>query len=202
MAAPTLLQTIARSATAGITPFNSAQAHDVFKVAGGGKSLFSPPCKIVECSGIESIAQEQQAPGMTGAILVIRGSHLVSVTYEVQTWNDVIEAQYAALIAMLRAAQKARPQQSLTLTDLRLRDLGPLSMTPVLIPGREQKAVGLHGFKFKFMQNKRLQLAGGPVAPPRNATEVAILKKQDDIKAHQQQLADKQTAAALAAKKL
>lgn len=185
-----LLKTIAQSAVAGVTPISAPAAHDVFKVTGPSGSFYSPPCKIVECNGRESIAQEQQAPGYTGAILVIRGTHLVSVSYEITLWDANGFKTYAPLIAALKAAQNARPQQSLVLTDLRLRDLVVPRVTPIVIPHQQLQDVGKWTYKIRFMENARLKLAGGPVQPPRNAREVQIQQLEGQIAAQQQRTHD------------
>jgi len=185
-----LLKTIAKSAVAGVTPLSAPAAHDVFKVTGPSGSFYSPPCKIVECNGRESIAQEQQAPGYTGAILVIRGTHLVSVSYEITLWDPNGFKTYAPLIAMLKAAQNARPQQSLVLVDLRLRDLTVPRVTPVVIPHQQLQDVGKWSYKIKFMENARLKLAGGPVQPPRNANEQKIQQLEGEISVQRQKTAD------------
>lgn len=182
MASP-LLQIVARQATSGVTPINSPAAHDVFKITGPTGALYSPPCKIIECNGRETIAQEQQAPGMTGAILVIRGTHLVSVTYEITLWDAGGFTSYAQLIKVLQAAQSARPQQSLKLVDLRLKDLRIPAVTPVLIPHQNLERTGLWSHRVKFTENAKLKIAGGPVQPARSAAEraqVAEMKSNND----------------------
>jgi hypothetical protein len=194
---------VAGQATSTINPITSAPAFDIFRVrTPSGAQLYSPPCKIVECNGRETIAQEQQAPGMTGAILVTRGTHLVSVTYELPAYSAATFAAYDALIKILKAAQNARPQQSLVLTDLRLRDMRIPAVTPVVIPAQNLVASGSWSYKIKFTENARLKIAGGPVKPARNPIEAAILATEASNAQKRQLLGDNIPAVAKAAGKL
>jgi hypothetical protein len=167
-------------------PYNAPGPHDVFKVKGAAGEIVSPRCKIVECNGREAIASEQQAPGYVGAILVIRGEHLTSVTYEFPMWNPGTFASMDTLAAVLGAAMNARPQLSLKLTDLRLRYMrggGSFDVTPVMLGHQNLIAAGSWSYKVKFTRNARLKLGGGPVAPPRTDTEVKEVAAREELAA-------------------
>lgn len=190
MATSRLLQTIAQQASRGINPITSPAAHDVFRVKGRSGEIYSPPCRILECNGRESIAQEQQAPGFMGAFLVIRGEHLTSITYEFPMWSVAGFAAWDTLLAMLTSAQNARPQLSLRLTDLRLRAMrggGSFDVTPILLGHQSLVAPGSWAYKVKFTRNARLQLGGGPVGPARTAAERQI-DQQEFVNAGKRQL--------------
>jgi hypothetical protein len=175
-------------------PYSSPRPHNVFKVKGvDAGEIVSPVCRITECNGREANAQEQQAPGFTGAILVIRNEHLVSVTYEFPMWNPGTFAQMDTLAATLGAAMNARPQLSLRLTDLRLRYMrggGSFDVTPVVIGHQQLVGAGSWTYRVKFTQNARLKIAGGPVQPPRTQAERDIAAQEVTNAAKRQHLAD------------
>lgn len=178
-------------------PISDPASHDVFKL----DKLYSPFSEITECNGRERIFQEQQAPGFLGAFLVERGEHLVSVTYQV-----VIIAQSGVagfgrldpLLAYCASLFKSRPAKGAKLIDLRLAALRIPQMALERLPYQQKLESGKWAYVFKFKENKRLQIAGGPVAPPRNTFEQKIAKAQDELKAATAN-ADAAKAAAVAA---
>jgi len=159
------------------TPISAPGAFDVFKL----DSIMSGPCKITKCNGRQLTWQEQQAPGLTGAFVVFRGEKLVQITYRFEIYNAELFGKYKVIEAYCNASKIARPVRSMRLTDLRLAGLQIPHVALAKLPHQELVNPGLWAYELDLQEDKRLQLFGGPTAPPRNPTEEAIVKKQDEV---------------------
>lgn len=178
----------------GTTPIDAPAAFDIFKL----DQLLSPFTRITECNGRELTWQEQQAPGFVGAFVVFRGEKLLSVTYGVELIDRPGFARLAPLVAYCNAAKNARPPRGMKLIDLRLADMHIPQVAMARLPYQELLEPGKWGYKFKFQEYRRLQIAGGVAQAPRNAFEVKIEAAQSELRGATAQ-ADEATAAARAA---
>ncbi len=180
---------------AAANPISNPAAFDVFRL----DKLFSPFSRITECNGRELTWQEQQAPGFLGAFVVFRGEKLVSVTYSVEIIARPGFAAAAPLMAYCHAAKTARPPKGMRLIDLRLADLRIPQVALARLPWQEQIEPGKWGYKFKFQEYRRLQIAGG-VPKPTNDRDVQIFVAQQDAAAAKAQFGAAAAGARAAAK--
>ncbi len=184
--AASILQQIAGSVVAKANPLTSPAAFDVFKI----DTLYSPPCKVVSCNGRVLTWQEQQAPGFMGAFVVFRGQKLVTVSYGIDLWTLDGFALYQQLAAYLNASKNQRPPRGMKLTDLRLADLRIPQVALAKLPHQELVGPGQWRYVIDFQEYARLKLFGGPVQPPRNATEAQIKALQAVVDAKHKALGD------------
>jgi hypothetical protein len=121
--------------------------------------------------------QEQQQPGTTGSIVVMRRDHVVHLEYKITVWTDV---QYEALklyLAKLVNEKDLRPTPTYTLSDLRnehnkVKRVAYAFSDPIDIGDEPQTWMTTLG----LIEKPLVKQTGGPLKAPSNPREELITK--------------------------